>query len=159
MTGARVRGHGPDSPRREYFYTVDREGALLHDGTELCDPAFLQGFFRRLCRDPDERHAEYPFVSVCAGERNYVRAEETVVVFRRLRANGNLEYTGGLTVPFEPSALSVCSRGLLYHRAPVGEFGILGPQVVVALSDRLRQTEEGFEFVSDCGAFAIAVLR
>ena len=132
---------------REYFYTVDRAGELHHDGTVLSDRAFLRQFFRRLQRDPMDRHADYPFVSVCAGECNFVRAEATVVVFRRLQVE-QLEYSAGLVVPFEPGELRVAPDGALYHPAPVGDYGVLRPVLAMAMADRVRETSSGFEFVT-----------
>ena len=98
---------------REYFYTVDRDGVLYHDGTALSDERFLRQFFRRLRRDENECYEEYPYVSPCAGELNYVRAEATVVVFRRMTLQGDLEYAAGLTVRFDPAELRVSEKGRL----------------------------------------------
>ena len=59
------------------------------------------------------RHARFPFVSMCGPEANYVECERTVIVFRRLLPAGELEYTAGLTVPFDPAGLRQSRHGRL----------------------------------------------
>jgi hypothetical protein len=138
------------SGAREYFYDLDRHGRLLHDGTELSDARFLDAFFARLRANDTSAHPEYPFVSPCAGERNYLRASDgrSAIVFRRLHAQ-RLLYAGARSVPFVPGALRFSRAGDLYHPAPVGEFGLLGAGVLAALGQDLEE-RDGRYFVR-CG--------
>jgi hypothetical protein len=132
-------------PTRHYRYQIDRRGDLYHDGTQLTDEAFLHTFFRRLRRDELATVADHPYVSPCAGEQNYVRAEVTPIVFRRL-VDGTLLANGGITIPFDPTALRVDRDGRLFHTAPVGEFGLLLPAVLAELAPRLERRDGGYVF-------------
>jgi hypothetical protein len=140
---------------RRWFYDIDRDGVLWHDGTPLDDPVFLRGFFARLRRDDERRFADYPWVSVCAGERNYVRAAITPIVFRRFEVQpgaaaplaGVLFGNGGVEVTFDPGALRRDRQGRLFHRAPVGDVGYLLPAVTQALAERLVEDGDDVVFV------------
>jgi len=146
-------------PSREYFYTIDREGRLRHQGTVLDDPGFVDFFFRRLRRNDTGRHPSHPFVSPCGREMNYVRAADRPVVFRRLINEQSLLYAATLTVPFTPRSLRVSREGILYHAAPVGEFGRLVPAVTMDLIDRIEETEHGFAFTTAAGPAPIPALE
>lgn len=65
---------------REYHYTVDRDGRIFHDGTEIVDPATLRFFLRAMQRTPDDR-----CLVVCQNEHNWFRAHDTPFVVQRLR--------------------------------------------------------------------------
>ncbi|MEZ5987818.1 MAG: DUF4505 family protein [Planctomycetota bacterium] len=117
---------------REYFYHLDARGRLSHDGTELVDARFLDVFFRRLRRDPDARHPGHPWLSICQGERCYLAADARPIVFTRFDGAA-LGYAATLAVPFEPAALRYCPEGRLYHPAPVGDLGLLGPAPTLRL--------------------------
>jgi hypothetical protein len=130
-------------PRREYFYFVDRDGSVYHDGTLQRDGHFLRGFLKRLRSNDTGRWPDYPFVSPCGDEMNYVRGEDRVVVFRRLTPAGALEYGLGLVVPFEPGQLRASAAGRLYHPSPVGEYGLLRSALVVQLAERIEEVAGG----------------
>jgi hypothetical protein len=65
---------------REYQYTVDRDGRIFHDGTEVVDPATLKFFLRAMQRTSDDR-----CLVVCQNDHNWFRAEDTPFVIQRLR--------------------------------------------------------------------------
>ncbi|MBI2461176.1 MAG: DUF1285 domain-containing protein [Candidatus Rokubacteria bacterium] len=105
------------APRREYHYRVDREGRLLHEGSEIVDPAVLRLFWRTLHRTEDGR-----WLSVCQGERNWVEADETPFVVQRLRpsldeagrlVSAELVLLGDYREPLDPASLAVGPGGLL----------------------------------------------
>jgi hypothetical protein len=146
-------------PSREYFYTVDREGRLRHQGTVLDDPGFVDFFFRQLRPNDTARHPDHPFVSPCGREMNFVRAADRVIVFRRLIDERALLYAATLTVPFEPRSLRVSREGVLYHAAPVGELGRLVPAVTMDLIDRIEETEHGFAITTVQGPALIPALE
>ena len=131
------------SPVREYFYDVDLSGRLLHDGTELCDPRFLDFFFKRLRENDTGRFPEFGFLSPCAGELNFVRAEDRPIVFHRLRDN-QLIYAAGLEQLFEPAELRVSAKGRLYHPASVGSFGLLHSRLALVLGEDIREGGGGY---------------
>ncbi|NXA99563.1 CH082 protein, partial [Cnemophilus loriae] len=128
------QGQRPEPGIREYFYYVDHQGQLFLDDTKVknfitCfkDVAFLSFFFKHLERNRSGRYgAEFPFVSRCGRERNFLRCADVPVVFTRvLPGSGGshlLSYCGGgagLAVPFQPGMLAVFpENGRLYHPAP-----------------------------------------
>lgn len=145
--------------RREYFYRVDREGRLFHAGTELTDPRFLDFFFRRLRPNTTGRHPDWPYLAPCGGEWNYVRPEDTPIVFRELLRGGKLRYAGTLTVPFRPAALAVSEGEILYHPAPVGGYGRCGRGVVLALAEALAEHEGRVYLATPAGRYPLRPLE
>ncbi len=127
---------------REYFYRVDLKGRLLHDGTELT--ASSTPFFRRLKRNATGRHPTHPFVSPCGREWNFVQADDRPIVFHTLTSVPELCYAFSLTVPFDPQSLWRNAVGRLYHRAPVGELGLLSSSLVLSLAERLVEVGDGY---------------
>ncbi|XP_061860511.1 UPF0598 protein C8orf82 homolog [Colius striatus] len=104
---------------------------------------FLTFFFTRLERNRSGRYErEFPFVSRCGAERNFLRCEHRPIVFTRLlppdasssasscSRRAVLSFCGGgerLAVPFRPEALVMLpENGRLYHPAP-GRAGGAGP--------------------------------
>ena len=122
---------------REYFYSIDGRGRLFHDATELTDEKFLNFFLKRLRVNDTGRKPEYPYVSPCGREMNYVRCADRVIVFVRLDAN-RLYYGPDLFVEFEPDRLRFDENGRLYHPAPVGDVGSIGPNLMREFAPSLR---------------------
>ena len=142
---------------REYFYRVDREGALWHDDSKLEDQRFLDFFFRRLRRNDRSLHADWPWVSRCGNELNYARAETSPIVFKRLDADG-LHYAGTLTQPFAPESLRVGPEGQLWH--PSRHLGpcLLAPRITLGLGNSIEEGEAGFVLHWNGREHRIAVL-
>ncbi|XP_061865639.1 UPF0598 protein C8orf82 homolog [Colius striatus] len=107
------------------------------------DVTFLTFFFTRLEPNRSGRYErEFPFVSRCGAERNFLRCEHRPIVFTRLlppdasssasscSRRAVLSFCGGgerLAVPFRPEALVMLpENGRLYHPAP-GRAGGAGP--------------------------------
>ncbi len=122
------------STSREYFYFLNAAGELLHDGTVLTDPGALRLFYRNLRRDDAETHPDYPWLSACGREMNYLRAEDTPLVFQHLNGNGQLEYAPDMGVPFEPWTMRFSGDGVLYHPAPLGTYGRVARSLAMSLS-------------------------
>jgi acyl-coenzyme A thioesterase PaaI-like protein len=118
---------------REYFYTIDLRGNLIHDTTIIDDGEYIDYFYRRLGNNDTEHYTDYPFLSFCGRERNYVRAADTPIVFHRLEDN-RLYYGYSLSIEFNRENLRFSSEGIAYHTAPMGEFGRLSPQIIMELS-------------------------
>ncbi|XP_023801020.1 UPF0598 protein C8orf82-like [Cyanistes caeruleus] len=147
---------------REYFYYVDHQGQLFLDDTKVknfitCfkDVEFLSFFFKRLERNRSGRYqAEFPFLSRCGRERNFLRCDDVPVVFTQILpgsgGNSLLSYCGGgsrLTVPFQPGMLAVFpENGRLYHPAPekAGGVGLVRSALAAEWSSEFR-FEEGAE--------------
>ncbi len=115
---------------RQYFYFLDRDGILYHEGTALTDPKFLNFFFKNLRPNTTGFFEDrYPFVSPCGKEMNFLQPEDTPIVFSRLE-NGALFYAPTLSVPFEPEQLRFSDEGILYHPAPVGQWGRIHSRIL-----------------------------
>jgi hypothetical protein len=172
--------HADSTPIRCYFYNVDLQGRLfleevLPKNITSCikDTKFLDFFFRRLQplrpRDEELLHnrdilkSEYPYVSPCGTELNFVRPAATPIVFHSLQEDG-LMYAGTMVQPFEEKYLAISEEtGRLYHRLTgenvlardkakskvvatsrqeaKEEFGLIRSSVAVALSDRIDNFE------------------
>merc|ERR1711939_97222 len=93
------------------------------------DARFLDTFFARLKRNDDDsldearqlREQGFEFVSPCQGEMNYLRPDKdgSGLVFQALE-DGELQYSGSMTMPFDPRALRVDpATGYLFHPSPL----------------------------------------
>jgi hypothetical protein len=119
---------------REYQYFVDHEGRIIHDGTEIVDPATLRFFLRAMKRTPDGG-----WLVVCQNEHNWFRVVDTPFVVQRLRFDleGNhlrtmeLCFVGDLREPLDPATLE-SEGGMLYchirNRTFRARFGRLAMQ-------------------------------
>lgn len=84
--------------RREYFYYIDHQGQLFLDDARIknftsCfkDKEFLVFFFSRLRRNETGRfEQEFPFISPCGRERNFVRCDDVPIVFTDLVPGGDI---------------------------------------------------------------------
>ncbi|XP_039984916.1 UPF0598 protein C8orf82 homolog [Xiphias gladius] len=137
-TATYVQGQSPDPRIREYFYYIDHQGQLFLDDTKVknfvtCfkDKQFLVFFFSRLRSNQSGRYEEdFPFLSLCGRERNFVRCDDRPVVFTHLVQTPAgpqgivgeqelLSYCGGaekLSFPFRPEALYMHPvSGRVYH--------------------------------------------
>jgi len=141
---------GKSEFQREYFYSIDKKGRLSHDGTELTDETFLDFFYERLKQNDTGVHAEYPFVSPCGHEMNFVRVTEggSPIVFTRLDA-GRLFYAPSLFVEFDPDALRFAGSAAdaLLHPSPVGGYGRLRSDLVMELSQCIEPWGPYFAYV------------
>ncbi|XP_074684307.1 UPF0598 protein C8orf82 homolog [Strix aluco] len=134
------QGQRPGPRTREYFYYLDHQGQLFLDDTKVknfitCfkDVGFLTFFFKQLAPNRSGRYeAEFPFLSLCGRERNFLRCDDRPVVFTQLLPgsgeNQLLSYCGGgerLAVPFQPESLVMLpENGRLYHPAPAKTGGV-----------------------------------
>ncbi|TKS75116.1 UPF0598 protein C8orf82 [Collichthys lucidus] len=139
-----IQGQSPEPRIREYFYYIDHQGQLFLDDTKVknfvtCfkDKQFLVFFFSRLKSNHSGRYEEdFPFLSLCGRERNFLRCDDRPVVFTHLlqspaglkgvmEGQELLSYCGGaekLCVPFRPEALYMHPvSGRVYH--PCSERG------------------------------------
>jgi Domain of unknown function (DUF4505) len=128
---------------REYFYDIDLGGRLFHDGGELTEPRFLDFFFGRLRVNDTGRFPGFLFLSPCAGELNFVRAEDRPIVFQKLLGE-DLVYAASLRQRFDPAQVRVSGVGRLYHPAPVGEMGLMHSRLALRLGDSIVEAERGY---------------
>ncbi|XP_040211132.1 UPF0598 protein C8orf82 homolog [Rana temporaria] len=136
-----VQGQSPGPRLREYFYYIDHQGQLFLDDTKVknfitCfkDKQFLVFFFKQVRRNRSGRYEEeFPYISPCGREHNYIRCDDRPVVFTHLlreESSGlqKLSYCGGgdqLAVGFEPERLVMLpENGRVYHPAPEKSGGV-----------------------------------
>ena len=121
------------------------------------DKKFLDFFFKRLrVNDTGSYHDDFPYVSPCGREMNYIRCDDLPVVFNQLLKpdrqviediQGHSQLTtpidellsyGGvstLTVPFQPEKLVMFPEsGRVYHPGPVGGVGLIKSSLALEIS-------------------------
>lgn len=92
---------------------------------------FLRFFFERLrINDTGNYQKEFPYLSLCGREKNYVRCDDLPIVFTSLDVlNEKLvlpyNYCGTkMIVDFQPTKLYMGSSGRVYHPGPEKLHGI-----------------------------------
>ncbi|XDD51769.1 DUF4505 family protein [Leptospira sp. WS92.C1] len=141
------------SQRRTYFYHLDAQGRLFHETSELKDPDFLDFFISRIRKNETRLHPEYPYLSVCAGEWNFIQPTTSIFIFRKLETE-NLYYSPSLFVPFEPGRLGIFKNSLV-HPAPLKEWGCFSSAFLMEISKQIVQKEEGLFFLRQGQEFPI----
>lgn len=164
-TATYTQGQSPEPRIREYFYYIDHQGQLFLDDTKVknfvtCfkDKKFLVFFFERLRSNQTGRYEEdFPFLSLCGRERNFLRCDDRPVVFTHLlpvaaATEGGerelLSYCGGaekLTVAFRPEALYMHPvSGRVYHPCSerTGQVGLVRSALAIELSSSFVYTGE-----------------
>lgn len=170
-----------NSDTRCYFYNVDLQGRLFLEetlpkniATSIKNAKFLDFFFRRLQRarpqdeqlmvDRDIPVIDYPFVSPCGKELNFIRPAVTPVVFHALSRvettrTEELVYAGTKSQPFDEQHLAISQEtGRLYHRllskgTLYGDYGLIRSSVAVELSERIEACDE--EDIGSVSGFGI----
>lgn len=121
---------------RDYYYSIDVYGSLALDGMIQTDPWFVDFFFRRLAPTANPLYPDFPFVSRCGDEMNYLKPADTPIVYTGYDGV-RLYYAHSLNVLFHPSRLSYSHEGILYHAAPVGNVARLVPQVAMEIAKHI----------------------
>lgn len=136
---------------RQFFYAIDTRGALYLEeavhrnvATSFKDAAFLRTFYTMMRRSGGVEDGDYPLVTTCGKEKNFVLPEDprSVLGFTEL-TNGDLVFGGGqFKERFDPSLLSFShSSGRLYHplretlqKHLKNELGLLHPHIAQGLA-------------------------
>mmetsp|Transcript_16470 Transcript_16470/g.47348 ORF Transcript_16470/g.47348 Transcript_16470/m.47348 type:complete len:316 (+) Transcript_16470:94-1041(+) len=133
----------PGRKQKNYFYSIDLQGRVfLEDvlpkniATSLKNEKFLDFFFRRMKRAGMKERAiledighewgfssladDYPFVSPCGAELNFVRPADTAIVFHSMNdkpyGGWDLIFGSTLSQPFSPKSLFISKHtGRIYH--------------------------------------------
>ncbi|KAG7364992.1 protein of unknown function DUF4505 containing protein [Nitzschia inconspicua] len=175
-------GDKDDEKIRRYFCNIDFQGRLFLEetspkniATSIKDEKFLNFFFSRIRPANDkeikfltehEVQDDYPFVSPCGKELNFVRPAATPIVFHTYREHDStLLYGGNLQQAFDSTHLVVSAKtGRLYHlfvppikkkenlSLPGGEkmaYGLIRSSVAVALSENIIIGRDGDFFYND----------
>ena len=121
----------------------------------FAEKKFLEFFFKRLKTYNSGRYSrDFPYVSLCGKELNYVRVDDLPIVFTHI-----LETTEGeqltyahagdlLTVPFQPQGLCMLPEsGRVYHPAPSlpTGVGLIKSSLAIELSQTFQFGEGGDE--------------
>ncbi|XP_054714451.1 UPF0598 protein CG30010-like [Uloborus diversus] len=159
-----VQGQSPQPNIREYFYFIDHQGMLFLDDSKMknftsCfkDKKFLEFFFRRLkFNDSGRYEKEFPFLSLCGRETNFVRCDDLPIVFTHIfeknEDNETIEYisyahTGELLKQkFEPEKICMLPEsGRVYHPGPesTGGVGLIKSSLAIQLSQHFLYQDNG----------------
>lgn len=148
-----VQGQAPEPKVREYFYYIDHQGMLFLDDSKMknftsCfkEKKFLEFFFKRIRLNTTGRYeSEFPFVSLCGRERNYIRCDDVPIVYTNVIENKIMKtdvllygYAGELlNVPFLPDKIYMLPKtGRVYHPAEdkYGGVGLVKSKLAIELS-------------------------
>lgn len=121
---------------------MDDDGALYHAGAMLDEPEVYHFFLSHLCHNMGDERAAFPYVLICAGERNLLAPTSSPYVVQSLcisfeevpesaslRASPDRAPTsitlicqGGYEAPLMPDTLSTDAAHVLYARVRDGAF-------------------------------------
>ncbi|CAH1780536.1 unnamed protein product [Owenia fusiformis] len=145
-----IQGQSPSPKIREYFYYIDHQGQLFLDDAKIknftsCfkEKDFLEFFFKRVKTNESGRYEDFPYISLCGRERNFIRCDDQPIVYTHLiqTESGHMltyGYAGDrLKVEFEPSELCMLPwTGRVYHPASdrTGGVGLIKSSLAIELS-------------------------
>ncbi|KAJ8954423.1 hypothetical protein NQ318_011098, partial [Aromia moschata] len=149
-----IQGQEPEPKIREYFYYVDHQGMLFLDDARMknftsCfkEKKFLKFFFNQLRLNTTERYRDFPYISLCGRERNFVRCDDYPFVFTHVvkkmtkdQEETHLAYNNAadlLTLNFQPEKMFMLPEtGRVYHPAPerVGSIGLVRSKLAIEFS-------------------------
>ncbi|CAD5206715.1 unnamed protein product [Bursaphelenchus okinawaensis] len=137
---------------RHYFYFLDHEGQLFLEDARIknftsCykDKKFLTFFLRRLALNNSGQYPEFPYISECQGELNFLKCDDRPYVFTTLDEESNtwIVNNSNRKVAFEPSKLCMFPNGRLYHPSPFEAYGLVRSAIAEALFRRFRFGDDG----------------
>jgi len=144
---------------REYFYYINHQGMLYLDDARIknftsCikDEKFLKFFISQLRPNKTNRYEiDFPYISLCGKEKNYVRCDDLPIVFTKLIASkphDNLAYNhcgNRLVFPFQPSKLYMGCNGRIYHPGPprLHSVGLVSSKLAIEFSHGFQCDECG----------------
>jgi hypothetical protein len=111
---------------RNYYYYLDKEGHIWHEGTEIEDLRFLFTLLRSLEKTPDGK-----LLAKCQGENCFIEPEDAPYIVQDIAlhkdSKGNLQqvdlmFSGGFTEILDPRTLFVSNDNVLYCRVRKAEF-------------------------------------
>ncbi|XP_025833011.1 UPF0598 protein CG30010 [Agrilus planipennis] len=150
-----VQGQEPEPKVREYFYYIDHQGMLFLDDSKMknftsCfkEKKFLQFFFSRLKINNTQRYPQFPYISPCGKERNFVRCDDYPFVYTQVVKKVNnegkqedyLSYNHAaelLTLNFLPEKIFMLPcNGRVYYPAPerAGSIGLVMSKLAIEFS-------------------------
>ncbi|KAF1770563.1 hypothetical protein GCK72_002382 [Caenorhabditis remanei] len=106
------------------------------------DVPFLNFFYARIKENKTGRYEDtFPWVSLCGIERNFLRCDDTPLVYTELDPTEQ---------SLKPSTLSMTSTGRVYHKSSIGGKALVADKLTDKLYHRFRFDKDGnpigFEF-------------
>lgn len=104
---------------------------------------FLEFFFKRIRLNTSGRYPEFPFISLCGRERNYIRCDDVPIVYTHIITKNDVDfltygYAGDiLSTQFIPQKIYMLpSTGRVYHPAEdkYGGIGLIRSKLAIELS-------------------------
>ncbi|CAH0556927.1 unnamed protein product [Brassicogethes aeneus] len=150
-----VQGQEPEAKIREYFYYIDHQGMLFLDDARMknftsCfkEKKFLRFFFNQMRLNDTDRYKEFPYLSICGKERNFIRCDDYPIVFTHVidkkTREGNIEkhfaynHAGDLlSIKFQPEKIVMMPEtGRVYHPAleRAGSIGLVQSKTAIEFS-------------------------
>ncbi|XP_023948535.2 UPF0598 protein CG30010 [Bicyclus anynana] len=148
-----VQGQEPEPKIREYFYYIDHQGMLFLDDSKMknftsCfkEKKFLEFFFKRIRLNKTGRYQEeFPYISLCGRERNYIRCDDLPIVYTHIITKGKpavdfmtFGYAGELLLTqFQPDKVYMLPEtGRVYHPADdkYGGIGLVRSKLSIEIS-------------------------
>lgn len=109
---------------------------------------FLRFFFNQLRINNTERYAEFPYISLCGKERNYIRCDDYPIVFTHVLEKLQNQYYLAhnyaqdlLTIKFEPQKIFMLPEtGRVYHPAyqRAGSIGLVRSKLAIEFSSQFK---------------------
>ncbi|CAG0887044.1 unnamed protein product [Darwinula stevensoni] len=149
------QGQSPEPKIREYFYYIDHQGMLFLDDAKmknftscLKEKKFLRFFFRQIHHNKTGRYMDsFPWLSPCGLERNFIRCDDTPIVYTHLIKRDSWYDFGYahageyLVTPFEPDRVCMLPQtGRIYHPAAekVGGVGLIRSGLAIEFSTHFK---------------------
>jgi hypothetical protein len=110
---------------RNYYYFLDKEGHIWHEGSEITDPRFALLVHRVMQKTPDG------LLVKCQGENCFFEVEDVPYVIQSLALHKDHEgrllkidliFPGGYVETLDPRTLYVSREDVLYCTVREGEF-------------------------------------
>lgn len=151
-----IQGQEPEPKVREYFYFIDHQGMLFLDDAKMknftsCfkEKKFLRFFFNQLRLNNTNRYtAEFPYLSICGKERNYIRCDDYPIVFTHILQKPEGQYSLAhnhagdlLAIKFEPQKIFMLPEtGRVYHPAheKAGSIGLVRSKLAIEFSSQFK---------------------
>ncbi|XP_026738068.1 UPF0598 protein CG30010 [Trichoplusia ni] len=157
-----VQGQEPEPKIREYFYYIDHQGMLFLDDSKMknftsCfkEKKFLEFFFKRIRMNTTGRYQEdFPFLSLCGRERNFIRCDDVPIVYTHVIKVDNTDflsfgYAGDLLkAKFKPEKIYMLpSTGRVYHPADdkYGGVGLIKSKLAIEFSKNFEFNDENLQ--------------
>ncbi|CAD6184973.1 unnamed protein product [Caenorhabditis auriculariae] len=144
-----------DGKFREYFYFINHEGMLFLEDSRMKNftsaykgirRIFLNFFYKKLRFNETKRFEEFPYISHCGRERNYLKCDDRPIVYTQLSEDRKSLRVGQSDIfhEFQPSRLFMKESGRLYHPAPFADFALLRDKLGDQLHPRFEFDAHGF---------------